>query len=102
MADLPKRILFVGGGYISFEFAHVAAQAGAEVTILHRSGQPLKAFDDETSQALTEVRNMSFTKMQAINPDGSLTDWTQDTSTIQSQTNAMLNNMGVINLLFTR
>lgn len=52
MADLPKRILFVGGGYISFEFAHVAVQAGAEVTILHRSDQPLKAFDPDIVQAV--------------------------------------------------
>src|SRR5206468_10396272 len=28
---LPRRIVFVGGGYISFEFAHVAARAGAQV-----------------------------------------------------------------------
>jgi pyridine nucleotide-disulfide oxidoreductase len=27
--QLPDRILFVGGGYISFEFAHIAARAGA-------------------------------------------------------------------------
>ena len=31
---LPDKIVFVGGGYISFEFAHVAARAGAKVTIL--------------------------------------------------------------------
>jgi len=47
MPELPKRILFIGGGYISFEFAHVAAQAGADVTILHRSSQPLKQFEPE-------------------------------------------------------
>jgi glutathione reductase (NADPH) len=42
---LPRRILFVGGGYIAFEFAHVAARAGAEVTILHRGPRPLESFD---------------------------------------------------------
>ncbi|RDY67603.1 NAD(P)/FAD-dependent oxidoreductase, partial [Halobacillus trueperi] len=31
--QLPDRIVFVGGGYISFEFAHIAARAGAEVHI---------------------------------------------------------------------
>lgn len=46
MRHLPKRIVFIGGGYISFEFAHVAARAGAEeVIIMHRSAQPLKSFD---------------------------------------------------------
>ena len=29
--ELPRRILFVGGGYIAFEFAHVAARAGSQV-----------------------------------------------------------------------
>ncbi|MCM2465348.1 dihydrolipoyl dehydrogenase family protein [Methanoculleus oceani] len=42
---LPERIVFVGGGYISFEFAHVAARAGSAVTILQRSGRVLKGFD---------------------------------------------------------
>ncbi|HZI71811.1 MAG TPA: FAD-dependent oxidoreductase, partial [Nitrososphaeraceae archaeon] len=42
--NLPDRIVFVGGGYISFEFAHIAARAGAKVTILHRGKQPLEHF----------------------------------------------------------
>ena len=42
---MPPRVVFVGGGYISFEFAHVAARAGAEVTILHRGTRPLENFD---------------------------------------------------------
>jgi glutathione reductase (NADPH) len=44
---LPPRVLFVGGGYVSFEFAHVAARAGAEVTVLHRGPRPLEAFDPD-------------------------------------------------------
>src|SRR4051794_17096673 len=34
--QLPESILFVGGGYIAFEFSHLAARAGSRVTILHR------------------------------------------------------------------
>jgi glutathione reductase (NADPH) len=45
--QMPRRIVFVGGGYISFEFAHVAARAGAEVTILHRGPRPLENFDPD-------------------------------------------------------
>jgi len=44
---LPPRIVFVGGGYVSFEFAHIAARAGARVTILHRGARPLEAFDPD-------------------------------------------------------
>ena len=43
--QLPDRIVFVGGGYIAFEFAHLAARAGAQVTILHRGRRPLELFD---------------------------------------------------------
>ena len=44
---LPKSVLFVGGGYIAGEFAHVAARAGAEVTIVHRGARPLERFDPD-------------------------------------------------------
>lgn len=44
---LPRRIVFVGGGYIAFEFAHVAARAGAQATILHRGARPLAGFDPD-------------------------------------------------------
>jgi len=44
---LPSRMVFVGGGYVSFEFAHVAARAGVDVTILHRGARPLEAFDPD-------------------------------------------------------
>jgi glutathione reductase (NADPH) len=43
--ELPQRIVFVGGGYISFEFAHVAARAGSQVKILHRGLHGLERFD---------------------------------------------------------
>jgi glutathione reductase (NADPH) len=52
--SLPTRILFVGGGYISFEFAHVSVRAGAEVTVLHRSERPLEGFDPDLVQQLVQ------------------------------------------------
>ncbi len=44
---LPRRILFIGGGYVSFEFAHIAARAGASVTIAERGKLPMNAFDPD-------------------------------------------------------
>src|SRR5258708_33678589 len=44
---LPRRIAFVGGGYTSFEFAHIAARTAAEATILHGGPRPLKGFDPD-------------------------------------------------------
>ncbi|MDD1675642.1 MAG: NAD(P)/FAD-dependent oxidoreductase [Methanomicrobiales archaeon] len=45
METIPDRIVFIGGGFISFELGYVAARAGADVTILHRGERPLGEFD---------------------------------------------------------
>ena len=54
MDNLPSKIVFVGGGYISFEFAHIAARAGSQVTILHRSEKPLGNFDSDLVNVLLQ------------------------------------------------
>ena len=52
---LPDRIVFVGGGYISFEFAHIAARAEVKkITILHRGKQPLEHFDPDLVNQLVQ------------------------------------------------
>jgi glutathione reductase (NADPH) len=53
--DLPPRIIFVGGGYIAFEFAHMAARAGARVEMLHRGSRPLKQFDPDLVAMLVQA-----------------------------------------------
>jgi len=53
--ELPPRILFIGGGYIAFEFAHVAARVGSQVTILHRGSRPLALFDPDLVDQLVEL-----------------------------------------------
>ena len=53
--QLPRRVVFVGGGYIAFEFAHVAARAGAEVSILHRGDRSLERFDADLVARLVQV-----------------------------------------------
>jgi glutathione reductase (NADPH) len=59
LGQIPRQILFVGGGYISFEFAHIAARAGARVRILHDTARPLVGFDpdlvDQLVQATREI-----------------------------------------------
>lgn len=44
---LPKRIALVGGGFIAAEFSHVAARAGAQVTVLQHGQHMLTAFDPD-------------------------------------------------------
>jgi len=49
--SLPPRIAFVGAGYISLEFAHIARRAGAEIVVLGR-GAPLAGFDEALVERL--------------------------------------------------
>ena len=51
---LPDSIAFIGGGYISFEFAHIAVRAGATATILHENDRPLAQFDREMVERVVE------------------------------------------------
>ena len=47
---LPRRIIFIGGGFISFEFAHFAVRLGPTdtcCTILEAGPRPLGPFDPE-------------------------------------------------------
>jgi glutathione reductase (NADPH) len=54
LGELPDTLVFVGGGYISFEFAHIAARAGAKVTILHENDRPLAQFDRDLVKRLLD------------------------------------------------
>ncbi|MCX6215219.1 NAD(P)/FAD-dependent oxidoreductase [Spirosoma sp.] len=52
---LPANIVMVGGGYIAFEFAHIAARAGANVTIIHQGQRPLEGFDADLVALLVKA-----------------------------------------------
>ncbi|QZY27734.1 dihydrolipoyl dehydrogenase family protein [Nocardioides coralli] len=54
LEELPSRILFVGGGFISFEFAHIAARAGSSPVIVDRGERPLKSFDPDLVELLVD------------------------------------------------
>jgi len=53
--ELPSRIIFVGGVYVSIEFAHVSARSGAQVQILHRGSRPLEKFDPDMVARLVKA-----------------------------------------------
>jgi len=74
---LPARIVFVGGGFISFEFAHIAARAGAAPVIVDRGARPLKGFDPDLVELLVErgtqvgVQLRRSTRIASVEPNGS-------------------------------
>jgi glutathione reductase (NADPH) len=50
LESLPRRIAFIGGGFISFEFAHFAARLGSSkgnIHILEANDRPLGPFDED-------------------------------------------------------
>lgn len=50
--DMPKRVTFIGGGYVGFELATIAKAADADVHLIHHNDRPLKNFDPAMVQAL--------------------------------------------------
>lgn len=54
LEEMPEHITFIGGGYISMEFATVAAAAGAGVTVLQRGSRVMDRFDPDLVDALQE------------------------------------------------
>lgn len=52
--SLPDRVVFLGSGYISFEFAHIARTAGAKVTMLEMLERPLAGFEPRLVDLLVE------------------------------------------------
>ncbi len=58
---LPERIAFIGGGFIAFELAHIAAVCGARATILTHGDRALRRFDqDAVSRLVTATRALGI------------------------------------------
>jgi len=55
MKELPGKLIFIGGGFIAFEFAFIAASFGAKVIILQRGNRPLKNFDTDIVKHLVKA-----------------------------------------------
>ena len=74
---LPKRIVLVGGGFVAAEFSHIAARAGAEVTVLQRGPRMLPNFDPDLVEVLmAKFREIGVdvkvdTTVEMIEKDGS-------------------------------
>ena len=52
LEDLPEDLLFIGGGYISLEFATVALAAGKKVRVLTRGDHLLSQYDSRLTNLL--------------------------------------------------
>jgi glutathione-disulfide reductase, plant len=77
---IPKRVLIAGAGYIANEFAGIFHQFGAKVTLINRSDQLLRGYDESLRDRLLQISlikgidfrfNAEFRKIEQ-NEDGSL------------------------------
>jgi mycothione reductase len=55
LAELPRSMIIIGGGYISAEFAHVFSAFGTSVTVLNRSNTMLGREDSDVAKRFTEL-----------------------------------------------
>ena len=59
--EQPREVVFVGGGVIAFEFAHLYARAGTKVTILEMLPHFLSALDeDAVAQLMRESERIGI------------------------------------------
>ncbi|MCT2400975.1 glutathione-disulfide reductase [Novosphingobium mangrovi (ex Huang et al. 2023)] len=78
---IPRRVLIAGAGYIANEFAGIFNEFGAKVTLMNRSDQLLRGYDEALRDRLLQISitkgidfrfNAEFEKIEK-NADGSLT-----------------------------
>ena len=60
LAEVPRRLLIWGGGYIAAEMAHVFGAAGSDVTIVNRGSRLLRAEDVDVSESFTAAYRKRF------------------------------------------
>jgi glutathione reductase (NADPH) len=65
---LPRRLVCVGAGFISLEFAHVAARAGVAVTILGAAERILEAFDPDLTERLAAATRAAGIELHTGDP----------------------------------
>lgn len=54
IAELPRRLIVLGGGFVACEFAQIFAGLGSQVTQINRSEVLLRGEDHEVSEAFKE------------------------------------------------
>ncbi len=73
---LPRRIAFVGGGYVAAELSTIAALMGAEVVVVQRGPRMLKGFDPAlVARLMDRFRELGIvveteTTVRAVASDG--------------------------------
>jgi glutathione reductase (NADPH) len=60
LETLPDEVVFIGGGVIALEFAHVLIRAGARVTILEAAPRVLPRLDPDMVDTLVDYTRKAW------------------------------------------
>jgi dihydrolipoamide dehydrogenase len=77
LADIPKRLLVVGGGFVGLETGSVYASLGSKVVLVEFNGRLLKAVDPDLTRPLLARIEKLF---EAIHYNTSVTGMVEDES----------------------
>jgi pyruvate/2-oxoglutarate dehydrogenase complex dihydrolipoamide dehydrogenase (E3) component len=55
LAEVPRHLVIVGGGYIALEFAQIFRRFGAAVTVVERAARLVQREDEDVSDAVREI-----------------------------------------------
>jgi len=78
------------------------ARSPSLALIMEYNPSALRSFGHDPRAAFAEVLAMGFTRAQILNADGSLEDITGDSARLDSLTESLEVNMGVVNLLLSK
>jgi glutathione reductase (NADPH) len=68
LESVPRRILIAGGGYIANEFAGIFHEFGAHVTLVNRSDQILRGYDEQIRDRLLQISVMKGIQFRFNSP----------------------------------
>ena len=99
LSEIPAHVTFIGGGYISMEFAHVVARFGSKVVVIDPNDRPLQAFDPDLVEQLTRwsteigiefIRKSSVVGVAKTNDGGLRVDFKSDDGERQTITTQLV------------
>jgi mycothione reductase len=60
IAELPRHLVIVGGGYVAAEFAHIFSALGVRITLVIRGGTLLRHLDDTLCERFTHIASTKW------------------------------------------
>jgi mycothione reductase len=60
IAELPRHLVIVGGGYVAAEFAHIFSALGVRITLVIRGGTLLRHLDDTLCERFTQIASTKW------------------------------------------